>query len=330
MLLRARAKGGRLLVAQVASTSARVAAVAVLVSVAGLRGAGWGLVIGSGVAAFVFWTQVALMSAREPKRRDIGKSRRALVLGNAYPGLGCRNSPRISTPRRAMTIADRPSVALLTNAPAPYRTPFFNELSKHCRLLVAFETRRLPGREWAVDEREFEFQCVLTRALSIPRPSARYGFRRVLHVPLNVVSVLNHFQPDVVVSDGLGARTASAVAFCRLRKRPLIVWWEGTPHTEDGTSALRAVLRRKLLQRATRAWGNGEECAKSLAAYGVPRSRIDLGMTGTDTLRWRREVEDARGATRSALREQHGLRGTVVLFVGRLTALKGVRSCLRR
>jgi len=37
------------------------------------------------------------------------------------------------------------SVALLTNAPAPYRTPFFNELAMRCRLLVIFDTLSQPG-----------------------------------------------------------------------------------------------------------------------------------------------------------------------------------------
>jgi glycosyltransferase involved in cell wall biosynthesis len=75
-------------------------------------------------------------------------------------------------------------------------------------------------------------------------------------------------------------------------------------------------------------WGNGEESVRSLKAYGVPRSRIDLGMGGMDTMRWRREVEDGRGAARSALRKQFRLEGTVILFVGDLIALKGIKELL--
>jgi O-antigen/teichoic acid export membrane protein len=70
LLLRAQAKGGRLLIAQMTSTSARVIAVAILVSIAGLRGAGWGLVIGSGITVFVMWTQVVLATTRKRWRPD--------------------------------------------------------------------------------------------------------------------------------------------------------------------------------------------------------------------------------------------------------------------
>ncbi|MGO9874301.1 MAG: glycosyltransferase family 4 protein [Acidimicrobiia bacterium] len=229
-----------------------------------------------------------------------------------------------------MTDTNQLSVALLTNAPAPYRTPFFNELAKKCDLLVVFDTLRGPGREWEVDEGEFEFRWAVTRALPFyDRLVARGSIeRRIPHIPVNVISLLERDQPDVVVSLEFGARTAEAALFCRLRKRPLIVWWEGTPHTERNASALKRALRRTLLRQVTRAWGNGKESARSLTSYGLANSRIDLGMTGVDTTRWRRGVDHERDTTRTALREQLGLRGVVLLFVGRLTALKGVRDLL--
>jgi glycosyltransferase involved in cell wall biosynthesis len=221
-----------------------------------------------------------------------------------------------------MQSTKRPSVALLTNAPAPYRTPFFNELSKRCRLLVSFNTKLESHREWALDDREFEFEWVLTRGISISRPRTT-----PLHFPLDVVSILKRFSPDVVVSSELGARTASAAVFCRLQNRPLIVKWEGTPYT-DGANSLTTIRRRKLLGYATRVWGNGKESASSLIAYGVPPSCIDLGMTGTDTDSWRRRVEDARSVMRPDLRNQYGLEGTVILFVGHLSTLKGIPELL--
>ena len=64
LLLRARALGGRLLVAQAGSMSVRIVAVAILVDAYGLRGAGWGLAIGSGVTVAAMWTQVALAERR--------------------------------------------------------------------------------------------------------------------------------------------------------------------------------------------------------------------------------------------------------------------------
>jgi glycosyltransferase involved in cell wall biosynthesis len=228
-----------------------------------------------------------------------------------------------------MTSSDRISVALLTNASAPYRTPFFNELAQQCSLLISFDAEREPEREWSVDEQDFEFRHIRTRAISITRSRARHGFAedRVLRVPLDIVPALERAGPDVVISAELGFRTAWAALFCRLRNRPLIVWWEGTYDTEVGTSGLKVALRRQLLKRAARVWANGEGSARFLRANGVPESRIDLGMTGTDTAYWRREV-DREHASRAATRERLGLRGAVILFTGRLQPLKGVRELL--
>jgi glycosyltransferase involved in cell wall biosynthesis len=229
-----------------------------------------------------------------------------------------------------MTNVDRPSVAVLTSAPAPYRIPFFDELARRCRLLVVFETRNEQGREWAINEREFQFPWMLLR--SLPYTGRRVGRgpaeRWIPHIPLNVLSALNHFRPDVVISAELGPRTASAAMFCGLRKRPLIAWWEGTPHTEEAVSGLNVRFRKALLRRATRTWGNGEESANSLVAYGVPRSRIDLGMTGLDTERWSEDVDEARSSTRAAVRERLGLQGFVLLFVGSLALRKGLEDLL--
>ena len=101
-----------------------------------------------------------------------------------------------------------PRVALLTNAPAPYRTAFYNELGKRCHLLVAFDTKREPDRAWLINESDFDFDWRVTRGFMVTRPRmGRMVNRRVLQVPLNTLAILERFRPDVVVSDELGVRT---------------------------------------------------------------------------------------------------------------------------
>ena len=79
-LLQAREQGARLLTAQLAASISKLAAVAVLGSVAGLRGAAWGVVVGSGVGALVCWTQVARTTTRESSERAYGTSERKRAL----------------------------------------------------------------------------------------------------------------------------------------------------------------------------------------------------------------------------------------------------------
>ena len=220
-------------------------------------------------------------------------------------------------------------VALLTNAPAPYRTEFLNELASHCQLRVVFDTKREPDREWVIEESEFLFDWIVSRGLMISRPhvSRRAFERRVLHVPLNTFAVLERFQPDVVISSELGVRTMWAALFCLIRRRHLIVWWEGVPNS-DGKGRFRALRRKVLLRRASRIWGNGTESARSLERYGVPRERIDLGMTAIDTVSWRSAVDSQRASSRGDLRDELALQGAVLLFVGGLDRRKGVPELL--
>lgn len=51
-------------------------------------------------------------------------------------------------------------------------------------------------------------------------------------------------------------------------------------------------------------------------------------MTGIDTVRWSRDIEEARVAARPSVREQLGLRGTIILFVGTFTPRKGISELL--
>jgi glycosyltransferase involved in cell wall biosynthesis len=110
--------------------------------------------------------------------------------------------------------------------------------------------------------------------------------------------------------------------------KPLIIWWEGTLHTEGWVSGSRKSIRRLLLQRAARYWSNGRESEELLATYGVPRSRIDNGMIGADTLHlWKASQVSMK--RRDQLRTELGISGVVFLFVGQFVRRKGILEYLK-
>ena len=228
-----------------------------------------------------------------------------------------------------MTDPSLPRVALLTNAPAPYRTEFFAELAKRCRLLVVFDTELEPDRQWLLDRETFAFDWLVSRGamISWPRLPGRVANRRVLQLPLNTFSILRAFDPEIVVSDELGLRTVWALLFAQRAHRRLIVWWEGTPQT-DAHGLLRALRRSYMLSRASRVWGNGVQTFQSLLNYGVNPDVIDLGMTGMSTVSWKKAVNDTRFHQREQVRQELHLQGAVLLFVGRLDPIKGVAQML--
>ena len=107
-------------------------------------------------------------------------------------------------------------IALLTNAPAPYRAAFFNELAERCHLLIVFDTNREPDRDWLVDESEFNFDWLVTRGFDDFTAAHPWPVCRPQSAPNPVYtknSILERFLPDVVVSSGLGVRTIWAALF---------------------------------------------------------------------------------------------------------------------
>jgi glycosyltransferase involved in cell wall biosynthesis len=137
---------------------------------------------------------------------------------------------------------------------------------------------------------------------------------------------LRRFAPDVVISAEMGLRTLQASVYTSLHNVPLIIWWEGTVHSE-GWAKSKQGIRRYMARRATRFWSNGSECSRLLVTYGVSSKNIDGPMIGTDTRKHWDEVQKAF-ARRDAIRSSLGVQGTTFLFVGRFHRSKGIAKLL--
>ncbi len=221
-------------------------------------------------------------------------------------------------------------VALLTNIPAPYRLAFFQQLSARCNLKVFFDSRSEPNRSWKVAE-DLGFPHTYMTGFVIPLMRRRRdgGPRdeRYLQIRFGIVAELWRFRPDVVVSIEFGPRTMQAAVYCAVLNIPLIIWSEGTPHSEGWQGAFRRTIRRTLVKRAQRFWTNGVESSRLLESYGARRQSLDEGMIGVNTLRLAQDVQ-RHLAQREAIRDELGVAGIVFLFSGQLVPRKGVKEFL--
>ncbi len=227
---------------------------------------------------------------------------------------------------------DRVKLVVAKNMLPPYRVEFLRRLGTHCDLTLLLDTLSEGGRGWEVGSGCEEFEC---RLLGSPSVAYRYkgadrdlSEERFAQFPLKILPVLEEIRPECVVSAELGFRSVLAALWCFWRKAPLVIWWEGTPHTERGTGRGRRAVRRFLAKRASRFWSNGAESEEYLASLGVPRERIDNGMTGVDCDFFVRGAARAR-AERDRLRGEVGVRGRAILYSGSLSARKGIGELLR-
>jgi glycosyltransferase involved in cell wall biosynthesis len=222
-------------------------------------------------------------------------------------------------------------VALLTNIPAPYRLPLFRLMALRYDFEVVFNAVSEPNRSWTVPQ-NLGFRHSYGKGFAIPYRRRRSDFdfedERYLQVGLGVLPALRRIRPDVIVSAEMGLRTLQATLYASWTGTPLILWWEGTSHTEGWVSEKKRRVRRYIVRHAARFWANGAESATLLQEYGAPTAAIDQGMIGIDTHRFAEAVE-TRLPERDAIRQQLGVTGAVLLFVGRFVPGKGIDEFLR-
>ncbi len=249
-------------------------------------------------------------------------------------------APQLSPPSEGVAATTIPAlcsdgrqvqrVVLLTNIPSPYRLPFLRELSTRCDLHVIFDAKTESGRRWTVPD-ELPVAYSYARGYTISYTRRREGLmpaeRRQLHLRWGVLTELFRLKPTVVVSLEFGPRSLLSLVYCRITKTPLVLWSEGTPHTEGWVGPVKTRIRRMLTRRAARYWVNGIDSANLIATYGGEPGRIDQGMTGVDT-EWFADRTAKWFAQREQLRKQFETKGPCFLFVGELSERKGLRQLL--
>ena len=174
---------------------------------------------------------------------------------------------------------------LLTNCITPYALPVWQKLTSSLRSLrlllsIPMETDRQWERNW--DGLDVKIQ----RSVYAKRKRKHaLGFTVTdhLHFPYDSLPLLFRYRPDVVISAQLGFRTLQAVLFRIVRRRSrLVVWVDGSEHTEKGIGQIRTQWRRTLLLAADAVVVIGASGRRYLERIGVPSSKIIQAPQVTD------------------------------------------------
>lgn len=226
-------------------------------------------------------------------------------------------------------------IAILTNAPAPYRTPVFERIAK------------APGVEARVFFDSASESTVVDSQPSYPHEFLQPAFRLrrrnyqddndwaeqvSMGFSLTYLPRLASFRPDVIVSGEFGWRTLNATLYARAAGIPLLIWWEGTRFTERKLAAIRRYARRGFAGASAGLLGFGRGSVDYLRDISGAQTPIHFVPQAVDnqpiaeaTDRWR--------AQRDRVREQLGVRGVTLLCLSRLLPHKGIPqyiSALRR
>jgi glycosyltransferase involved in cell wall biosynthesis len=213
-------------------------------------------------------------------------------------------------------------VALLTNMIAPYRVPLYSILGDEFDLLVLHGGREANREAWGNAEGILSnAKVVRAWGWQIPfkqKLDGRVYNERSFHITPGLIWHLLRFRPDAVITSEMGFRSAIALAYGTLFHKPVWIWWGGTLHTERHADPFRRAIRRIFRLSGDRWITYGQASTEYLLSLGVRRDRILQSQNSVDENQFRANVAPAW-----AIQPR-----PVVLHVGRLIELKGIRSLL--
>jgi glycosyltransferase involved in cell wall biosynthesis len=202
-------------------------------------------------------------------------------------------------------------LALLTEIPAPYRIPLFNALAERVALRVLFLAERDPRRpfyELHRDEWRFDHRV-------LGGPQLRRGGRWIV-LSRHVLRELRRFRPDAVAVGGWNQPAFwLALAYCRARRVPLLVWIESTERDARSESRVLALARGAMVRGSAGAYVPGTASAEYARSLGV-----ELVETAPNAI-------DASIFEQAAV-DRSGRDGCTFLYAGRLDPEKGLDTLL--
>jgi glycosyltransferase involved in cell wall biosynthesis len=213
-------------------------------------------------------------------------------------------------------------LALLTNMIAPYRLPIFSLLADQFDLLLLHGGREANRDSWKSLEEALPNARVVRawgwQFRQAKKVNGKVFDEKFIHVTPGLISQLLRFQPDAILSNEMGFRSITALAYGTVFRKPVWIWWGGTLHSERNIGTLRKMVRKVVTLWANRWVTYGQTSTEYLLSLGVKRDRIMQSQNAIDEERFRTDVEPAW-----EIRPR-----PVILHVGQFIERKGIGSLL--
>lgn len=159
-------------------------------------------------------------------------------------------------------------VAMVTNIPAPYRLPVYEQLAANgaLDLCVFFFSGREPDRDWSLPAGRFQQVFLQENFLR---------FRdRFIHFNPGLWRQLKRFRPDVIITTGFNPSHLIAFAYARVNRVRHVAMTDGTQTSEKKLSWLHRMVRRIVYRRSTAFIGASNGTHDLYRSYGIAHERI--------------------------------------------------------
>ncbi len=230
----------------------------------------------------------------------------------------------VPTPLGATARNRTPRVAIVTNVLSHYRVPCFQELAN--RLNGKLDIFTLTEQ---MDHRRYVLAAGPAGLHVEALPGVRWRRAPQDDFHLNDVRPVLRDKPDVLVLGGWDEPTYLLLWIWAWMARIQVLFWIESTLTSAPRSALKERYKRLLLRRSSGCVAASTEAMRYCRALGATDDRIYLALNAGDPSYFSVRA-DIWLPRRSEIRNQQGLDGFVVLFVGRLVeGFKGVATLIR-
>ncbi len=217
------------------------------------------------------------------------------------------------------------NVVVVTNIPRPYRRALFQVLEKQLQtegltLRVLYTSD--PSKHARRGSQSTPLYDLEVEA-HVSNHSIRFGYERVIALPVGLPQMLKRLDPCCVVTGGFGLDSMLSAGFCSTFRLPRIVWSGSLPGHESEVGFASLVVRKHLLKGAKAVIAYGTAAGEYFASLGVGSDRIFHAWNTVD-LEGVAAAARAAAAQRPALTPKYRLAERNLLYVGTLLERKGV------
>ena len=214
-------------------------------------------------------------------------------------------------------------LALLLNMISPARLGLYSALADEFDLMVLHGGREANRESWRDVEKGLPHARVVRAwGWQIHHSKKLRGEafdEKFIHVNPGFAWHLLRFNPDFVISNEMGIRSITALAYGSIFRKPVWIWWGGTVHSERNIGPLRKMVRKIITLWTDRWISYGQTSTEYLLGMGVSRDRIVQSQNAIDEKRFQVTAEPAW--------QIHPR--PVVLYTGQFIERKGVGTLLQ-
>jgi glycosyltransferase involved in cell wall biosynthesis len=162
-----------------------------------------------------------------------------------------------------------PSLTIVTNIPAPYRTPVYQQLAAklgYDNFHLIFCSEKEDNRDWIVEQNDFAHSFLKKSYMS------RKG--RYIHFNPDALKLLRQLNSDAVITTGFNPTHLLAFAYTVFYNKVHIPMTDGTLESEQKLSVLHRIVRRIVYSYSKTFLGASLGALRLYNSYGISHDRF--------------------------------------------------------